>query len=261
MQQLSLPSELLGEWRALNRARHSAGSIHDDATARSLGFRGGFVGGVTLVSYVVEAWRRAEGLPLALRPFRMTVDLRAPIYEGETARVRGERDDAGLRYAVSGDEETVTMDGRIEPFDRLSWPAPRADGSARVLDGVDLTSLPVQRRGFSRDEAAAYYRDLLATEPEDGDTLPVSVGMWANPMHEIIARLHATHTTVHRSSEMLIAALPRSDRDYRFVTVVEELEARGSGKGVVHVRCDVEDDDGQTLAVVLHRSAVRQRRE
>ena len=259
MQQLTLPSQPLGEWQAVNRARHSAGSIHDDETARSLGFRGGFVGGVTLVSYVVEAWRRAENLPLALQPFRMTVDLRAPIYEGETARVRGERDATGLRYTVSGDADAVTLDGRIESLERVNWPAARGDGSVPMLDGVDLGNLAVQRRGFSRAETAAYYHDVLATEPGDDDVLPVSVGMWANPMREIIDRLHATHTTVHRSSEMLVATLPHADREYQFVTVVEEVEARAPGKAVVHVRCDVQDDDGQILAVVLHRSAVRRR--
>src|SRR5215212_302788 len=106
--------DIVGEWRAVNRASGSTGSIHDDATARNLGFRGGFVGGVTIVSYVCEGWRRHQGLSLALRPFRMTTDLRAPVYQDETARVRATQDGALWHYAVETDPDRVTSDGVIE---------------------------------------------------------------------------------------------------------------------------------------------------
>src|SRR5215212_8033829 len=172
--------EIVGEWRAVNRASGSAGSIHDDATARTLGFRGGFVGGVTIVSYVCEGWRRQQGRPLGLRPFRMTTDLRAPVYQDETAHVRATQDGPLWRYAVETDPGHVTSDGVIEASDPLPWPEPFATGDAPALDGVALGNLPVRERVFTPEEARRYYQETLGTAVAQADDVPVSVGLWAN---------------------------------------------------------------------------------
>lgn len=251
--------DVIGEWRAVNRAHASTGSIHDDATARKLGFRGGFVGGVTIVSYVCEGWRRARNLPLALAPFRMTVDLRGPLYEGETARVRASADGPRWRYAVESDNAQVTTDGEIESLNAVVWPDAAATGESIALDGVDLSALPVRERTFDLDEAYRYYTDVLGAPVSREAALPVSVGLWANPMAQVIDRLKATHTTVHRSSEMLVQRLPVTRAPYRFVDSVERVEVRTDGKALVHVRCAVVDPAGECIAVVLHRSAVRRR--
>ena len=258
MQRSSLQPTLLGEWRAVNRARDSAGSIHDDATAQKLGFRGGFVGGVTIVSYVCEGWRRALHLPLALRPFHMSVDLRSPLYQGEIARVHASADGDRWSYTVEGDAGQVTTDGVIEALEAVVWPEARQPVQS-ILDGVDLSGLPVRDRLFDEEETRRYYVDVLDTPAPEEGVLPVSVGMWANPMAQVIDRLKETHTTVHRSSEMTVERLPVSGTAYRFVDVVEAIEPRGEGKALVHVRCDVLDQSGERLAVIQHRSAVRRR--
>jgi hypothetical protein len=251
--------DIVGEWRAVNRASGSAGSIHDDATARRLGFRGGFVGGVTIVSYVCEGWRRQQGLPLALPPFRMTVDLRSPVYQDETARVRATQDGPLWRYAVETEPGHVTSDGIIEATDVPPWPEPSSPDGAPHLDGVALGDLPVRERAFTAEETRRYYQETLDTTVTEGGDLPVSVGLWANPMMSVLERTNPTHISAHRSSEMFVAALPLSDRICRFVDVVERIEPRGAGKALVHVRCDVLDLDGQHIAVILHRSALRRR--
>jgi hypothetical protein len=124
---------------------------------------------------------------------------------------------------------------------------------------VDLGDLPVRERAFSAEEARRYYEETLgAPVAEDGD-LPVSVGLWANPMMTVLQRLNPTQISAHRSSEMFVASLPVSGRTYRFVDVVERIEPRGEGKALVHVRCDVLDPEGERIAVILHRSALRRR--
>jgi hypothetical protein len=251
--------DIVGEWRAVNRASGSAGSIHDDATARKLGFRGGFVGGVTIVSYVCEGWRRQQGLPLALRPFRMTVDLRSPVYQDETVRVRAAQEGGLWRYAVETDPGHVTSDGVIEPTDASALPERRPRDGTPTLEGIALGDLPVRERVFTAEETRRYYEETLgAAVQADGD-LPVSVGLWANPMMSVLERINPSQISAHRSSEMFIAVLPISGRQYRFLDEVERAEPRGEGKALVHVRCDVLDPDDQQIAVILHRSALRRR--
>jgi hypothetical protein len=58
---------------------------------------------------------------------------------------------------------------------------------------------------------------------------------------------------------MFIGALPLSGKAYRFVDVVERIDRRGEGKALIHVRSDVLDPEGQRIAVILHRSALRRR--
>lgn len=217
------------------------------------------MGGVTIVSYVCEGWRRAHALPFELAPFRMTVDLRGPLYEGETARVRALADGPRWRYTVEGDDAQVTTDGEIESLNPVVWPPAATAGEAIGLDGVDLSALPVRERTFDLDEVYRYYSDVLSAPVAREAALPVSVGLWANPMTQVIDRLKETHTTVHRSSEMLVQRLPVSRAPYRFVDSVERVEVRADGKALVHVRCDVLDPAGERIAVVLHRSAVRRR--
>jgi hypothetical protein len=255
----SLPNtRLAGQWKAINRARSSAGSIHDDETARKLGFRGGFVGGVTLVSYAVEAWRRAEGLPLALRPFRLTVELRAPVYEGEFARVWSAANGDRWQYHIDTEGGPVSTTGLIESVDTQPWPAAEPAGT-REIDGINLGDIPQSERTFSRDEVAAYYTGVLDAPLPADEHLPVSIGMWSNPMTPIIARVQATHTTVHYGSEMFVRRLPVADEPATFITTVDNVTPRGEGKSLVHVRCEVRDAQGELLALILHRSAVRRR--
>ena len=250
--------EILGEWTAINRASGSAGSIHDDATARKLGFRGGFVPGATLAGYACEGWRRREGLTLDLRPFVLTIDLRAPVYEGEVARVKAREDGGRWQWWIETDSSGTTTTGTIDTAAQ-AMPADAPISTEPAFDGIDLGGIaPIERR-FDRAEVAAFYRDLLATEVPDSGDLPVSPGMWCNPMTPVIARLNATHTTVHRSSELLVERLPLADLSYSLAIRVAGITPRGPGKGLVHVHCEVTDGDGRRLVLIQHRSAVRRR--
>ena len=84
---------------AFNTAKASENKIHDDATAKRFGFRGGLVGGVHVYAYMthlpVQRWGRAW-------LERGTGDARfaKPVYEGEIAEVTAEEDAQGLALKV-----------------------------------------------------------------------------------------------------------------------------------------------------------------
>lgn len=74
--------------RAINSASESAGSIHDDAKAREMGYRGGLVPGVTIMGYMSRIMN--ENFPsgwVAGSTFHGL--LRRPVYEGDEVRVEG----------------------------------------------------------------------------------------------------------------------------------------------------------------------------
>jgi hypothetical protein len=122
------------------------------------GISGGFVGGVTLVAYAVEGWRRREGLTLSLCPFTVTIDLRAPVYEGETARVTARKDGRRWAYSIETDASGVTMSGAIDVSGTPSTgePAVATPQADRVLDSVDLDHIEQRDRLFGRAETAAF---------------------------------------------------------------------------------------------------------
>lgn len=85
---------------AYNTAKASENKIHDDATAKRFGFRGGLVGGVHVYAYMthlpVQHWGRAW-------LERGTGDCRfsRPVYEGDIAEISAEEDAQGLALKVT----------------------------------------------------------------------------------------------------------------------------------------------------------------
>jgi acyl dehydratase len=98
---------------ARNTAAADTGSIHDDAYAARMGYRGGLVPGVTLLAYCTPTLIDAFGEAWAQRG-RLRARFLRPAYDGETLAVR-----ATVARAEGSD---VTLGCRIE----------RADGAACV---------------------------------------------------------------------------------------------------------------------------------
>ena len=90
--------------RPINSAAASKGSIHDDDKAREMGYRGGFVPGVTVLGYMTRLMAETFGADFyAGSTFRGR--LRRPVYEGADVTVDGtvvERiaEDGGERVTV-----------------------------------------------------------------------------------------------------------------------------------------------------------------
>lgn len=74
--------------RAVNSAYSSAGSIHDDAKAREMGYRGGLVPGVTIMGYMSRIMNENfSSTWMASSTFHGL--LRRPVYEGDVVTVEG----------------------------------------------------------------------------------------------------------------------------------------------------------------------------
>jgi hypothetical protein len=93
---MSLPNY---EVRAYNTAKASENKIHDDATAQRFGFKGGFVGGVSVYGYMshqpLQRWGRAW-----LERGTGEAKFAKPVYDNEIAEVIVTEDTDGLTLTV-----------------------------------------------------------------------------------------------------------------------------------------------------------------
>ncbi len=136
-----MTSEVTGPWRnPRNLSADSAGSIHDDATAESLGFRGGTVAGnIHLVQFVPllhdlfgDEWFATGTLSVMFR--HATVD-REAVRAVVSPDPSGDRDRRRVRLEL--DNGTVTAEGSAT----IGHPAPPSDLRSRDYRPVDPASL------------------------------------------------------------------------------------------------------------------------
>src|SRR5690348_9277495 len=73
---------------AQNSAANFKGSIHDDEKAREMGYKGGFVPGVTVLGYRSRLMHESFGADW-LAGSEFSGRLRRPVYEGATVTVEG----------------------------------------------------------------------------------------------------------------------------------------------------------------------------
>src|SRR3954447_18904418 len=85
---------------AYNTAKASENKIHDDATARRFGFKGGLVGGVHVYAYMshmpVQRWGRAW-----LERGTGEARFGKPVYEGDIAEITAIDDSEGMSLEVN----------------------------------------------------------------------------------------------------------------------------------------------------------------
>lgn len=244
-------------WRTVNLASESANSIHDDATARSLGFQGGFVGGVTLLGQVFDTWL-ADGPGTSSLPVHIDFKLTAPTYEGETVSIQFQHEENVSRFAIESEAGQLTSTGEIAPLSSLC-----------EFEGEELIQIERLRsldRGlldtvstFSQADVDRYRSRTGGSTPADETIVPV--GMWTNPMLPIIAILTPDYLTMHRTSSIDIYALPVADTAYACTTAVRSaLVNDDTGKGVIVVTSTISPaTGGNPLAAIIHKSAVRKR--
>jgi hypothetical protein len=130
-----------GPWRRLiNSAAASAGSIHDDAAARKVGFEGGFVPGSTVGTFALSAVFERFGARW-MEGGWYSLTFVSPVYEHSEVRAVGEPVPEGeLGARVETREGRLCCAGRAGLGDRLPW-GPAQDGARgaeQVLPGVPL---------------------------------------------------------------------------------------------------------------------------
>src|SRR5262245_30766036 len=181
---------LIGPYRSpKNLAQNQRGSIHDDATATKLGFRGGTVAGSihmeqfppVLIRAFGQKWFETGSLSCYFRnatmhgeAVRPLAQLPASVTDGAQVNVWMERDD-GLQVL----EGTASIGNPAEPsMLRRKLAEPREAGELRILEqmtaGQELAALPT-RVELARERA----RLNALTEPLDWYTGP---SPWGGPI-------------------------------------------------------------------------------
>lgn len=144
---------------ARNTSLHSPNKIHDDAVARTLGFRGGLVPGVTLYAYMTRAIVAALGRDWIVCG-RAAVRFTHPVYDGdrmtlETTTAPG--DPAAIEVRALNPGRTVcgvATAGRLDlaarpPLDLAKYPAAplpsaRPAATRANLEAIDVLGSPEQ---------------------------------------------------------------------------------------------------------------------
>jgi acyl dehydratase len=104
--------------RTVNLAAESKGSIHDDDKARAMGYDGGFVGGVTVLGYMMRLMHEAFGAAW-LASGRFNGRLRRPTYAGVDVTVEGtvvEEPSAANGGRVTAELKVLDPDGNVTAF-------------------------------------------------------------------------------------------------------------------------------------------------
>jgi acyl dehydratase len=154
---IKLPSGedlMLHRVRAVNHSTLSENRIHDDQVARSHGFGGGLVPGVTVFAYMTHPVVEAHGLEWFERGL-LSVRFDRPVYDGDSVEVTATPEDGSLALTVttesgacargrSGLRAQRVAPPRLEEFPLLPLPAgrPAADATSlapgRVLGAVEI---------------------------------------------------------------------------------------------------------------------------
>ena len=138
---------------AYNTAKASENKIHDDATAKRFGFKGGLVGGVHVYAYMahlpVQRWGRAW-----LERGTGEARFGKPVYEGDIAEISAIEDANGL-------ELQVNSEGVLCATGRACLPA--ASPAAPSL--TDFKAVPVRATRPPADEKSLAIGEWLAMMP------------------------------------------------------------------------------------------------
>jgi MaoC like domain len=138
---------------AYNTAKSSENKIHDDATAKRFGFKGGLVGGVHVYAYMshmpVQRWGRVW-----LEHGTGEARFGKPVYEGDVAEVMATDDARGMSLQVnSGNVQCAT--GRAD----LPATAPT------LPDIADFSPVPARVNRVAADEQSLKIGDWLGMNP------------------------------------------------------------------------------------------------
>lgn len=182
---------LVGPYRRpRNLALNERGSIHDNATARKLGFRGGTVAGSIHMEQFPPILVRAFGQRW-FETGSLSTYFRNPTMDGEPVRALAQspganpRADAQIAVSMEGADSTLVLEGTAsvgsptEPsLLRRKLQEPREAGELRILSHISAgDELPAVPTRLSHTDAAA--RLAVVTEPMDWYTGP---SPWGGPI-------------------------------------------------------------------------------
>src|ERR1700689_994846 len=138
---------------AYNTAKSSENKIHDDATAKRFGFKGGLVGGVHVYAYMshmpVQLWGRAW-----LERGTGEARFGKPVYEGDIAEITAAEDATGMSLQVDSG-------GQLCATGRADLPADASD----LLNVADFRAVPARTERAPADEQSLKVGAWLGMPP------------------------------------------------------------------------------------------------
>ena len=272
---------------ARNTAADEAGSIHDDAYAARMGYRGGLVPGVTLLAYLTPSLIEAFGETWPQRG-RLRARFVRPAYDGEALLVRA--------AVARRDGADLTLECRIERSDgsacveakaacllgeapspgpgpwRRGLPAPRratTEGGLPPLDpetlivGEELSPLTYY---LSLEESIAWAARAGDEHPWYRDASPfggrpiVHPAFFARDPIALLRHNFASKATIHAATDLAYQHAGWPDRDYTVYGYIAEVYER-KGNSYVIVDTLTVDQDGREIVRNRHTSVIRLRGE
>ena len=248
--------------RAYNTATESLNKIHDDAVAKSFGFRGGLVPGVDVYAYLthgpVARWGTA-----VLERGRMEGRFALPVYDGDDVDVSfGERElelrDSSGALCASGWAELP--DSPPPPGDLLtSGPLPddRPPASEKAFrHKPELGSLEL---GFHAEHAPAYLDDIRETLTLYRDERIAHPGWLLRQANYVLAENVRLGPWIHVSSTVQHHGLVHDgDRVSTRARVIDVFERKGHKFVTLDVAIVANDD---RLAMRVEHTAIYEPRQ
>ena len=249
---------------AYNTATASTNKIHDDAVARTYGFRGGLVPGVDVFAYLTQAPVATWGLDWLAGGW-ITARFATPVYDGDEATVTAVEVDDRLDLTLRDPTGTVCATGRAglgapagerPTVPSSALPAHRPPASAESLrPGTVLGSL---HEVFDAARADTYLADVRESQPvyaASGVAHPAWLLRFANA---ILVRNVALGPWIHVGSDVTQLGLVHDGDalDVRAV-VLDEHERKGHRFVVLDVAVDAA---GRPVQRVTHTAIHTPRR-
>jgi acyl dehydratase len=269
---------------ARNTAAHEAGSMHDDAYAARMGYRGGLVPGVTLLAYLTPALIDAFGEAWPGRG-RLRARFLRPAYDGDALTMRAAVEhggnDVALACRIEGADGAACVEAEAScpPIDEPTAPwrtsIPSA-GPATVSPDGALPELAPENLSAGQELSPLTYRVPLANaiswaaEAGDASAWYRDASPFGGPIvhpayfaRDAIALLRHNFTykaTAHAETDLVYFGPGRPDCDYTAYGNVVHVYER-NGNSYVLLNTLTVDQDGREIVRNRHTSVIRLRGE
>jgi acyl dehydratase len=247
------------EVQAFNTATESTNKIHDDAVARTYGFRGGLVPGVDVYAYLCHLPAARWGTAW-LASGSISARFRTPVYDGDRVRIVGEEvghDVVALTLTDSAGEVCATATAALAgaPVDVTERPAgalpatgDRPDASPASLAAGTVLG-PVDA-GFHAGKAGEYLADVREELPLYVDARVAHPGWLLRFANTILASNVRLGPWIHVGSDVtFVDVVHDGDHVEARAVVVDEHERKGHRFVVLDV---VLTADGRPVQHIRH---------
>jgi acyl dehydratase len=252
--------------QAYNTAKQSENKMHDDTVAKRFGFSGGLVPGVDVMAYMmhlpVAKWGRAF-LERGLIEARFV----KPVYDGQTAEVRGEESGGVLSIEVESRGEicatgSASLPASVPPVLMSDFPDIAAVTERKPVDAASYQVgrwLGTAPRAWAGEAAGEYLTDIRERDPIYASEGLGHPGLLQRVMNKVLVDNAILGPWIHVGSRMRLLSAARSGDE---ITARARVTGNYEKKGHRFVELDalVIGNGGTPLAHCQH-IAIYQPRE